>query len=45
MEEYKGALKTAIDDRNYVENILKEKLREERNKNERLEKEKQMVLG
>jgi len=45
MEEYKSALKNAIDDRNFVENLLKEKLREERLKNERLVKEKEMILG
>jgi len=45
MEEYKGALKTAIEDWNYVENLLKEKLREERTKNDWLEKEKEIILG
>ena len=45
MEEYKSALKTAVDDWAYVENLLKEKLREERAKNERLEKEKEAIVG
>lgn len=45
MEEYKSALKSAVDDWAYVENLLKEKLREEWAKNERLEKEKEAVVG
>ncbi len=45
MEEYKSALKNAVDDWAYVENLLKEKLWEERVKNERLEKEKEAIVS
>ena len=45
LTKFQNALKQAVDDREYVERVLKEKLQSEKISNEKLSKEKEFIYG